>query len=262
MRNKLYSKLFLVILSTIFIISPCFAENWQDATIRGKEIFIDTDSVNSHNNSTYYNVKYYDNKSKVYVVATIQSKNNFAGVVSTCKFNDYAKNKNLANSLTDKEVSTINMHDIQLSSLLYNANEMAKRALYIKEHTISEPKISTSKGTGSGIGSGTGSKSATNSKYNKEPNFDYFMRKVQKNIKQNWHPPQGAESKRVVVLFTLNHDGHLISCQLLESSGNDTADREAIWAIQRTYFGNLPSGYKGSYIDISFTFDYNVIDKQ
>ncbi len=262
MRNKLYSKLFLVILSTIFIISPCFAENWQDATIRGKEIYIDTDSVNSRNDSLYYNVKYYDKNSKVNVVATIQSQKDQGRVVLTCKFSDYSKNKNLANPFIDKVPASIFYSDIQLSSLLYNANEMAKRALYIKEYTISEPKISTSKGTGSGMGSGTGSKSATNSKYNKEPNFDYFMRKVQKNIKQNWHPPQGAKSKRVVVLFTLNHDGHLISCQLLESSGNDTADREAIWAIQRTYFGNLPSGYKGSYIDISFTFDYNVIDKQ
>jgi len=240
MRNKLYSKLFLVILSTIFIIPPCFAENWQDATIRGKEIYIDTDSVNSRNDSLYYNVKYYDKNSKVNVVATIQSQKDRGRVVSTCKFSDYSKNKNLANTFIDKVPASIFYSDIQLSSLLYNANEIAKREIYIKNNTVSE----------------------TNSKYDKEPDFGYFMRKVQKNIKQNWHPPQGTESKRVVVLFTLNKNGHMISCQLSKSSGNDVADREAIWAIQRTYFGNLPSGFKGSYIDISFTFDYNVIDKQ
>lgn len=261
MQNTLYSKLFLTILSVILVTLPSFSETWEDATIRNKEIFIDTDSVNSHNDSTYYNVKYYDKNSKVYVVATIQSKDNFAGVVATCKYNDYAKNKSLANPLTDKVASSINMHDIQLSSRLYNANEMAKRALYIKENTIPETKVSTSNGTGNGMGSGTGSKSPVDSKYNKEPNFDYFMRKVQKNIKQNWHPPTGTESKRVVVLFTLDKNGHLISSQFSKSSGSDAADREALNAVKRTYFGNLPSSYKGSYIDISFTFDYNVIDK-
>lgn len=239
MQNTLYSKLFFTILSVILITLPSFAETWEDATIRNKEIYIDTDSVNSHNDSTYYNVKYYDKNSKVYVVATIQNRGNYAGVVSTCKFTDYLKNKNLANPLTNKGVLSIYMHDIQISSLLYNANEMAKRALYIKENPTPESKVSTS-----------------------NVKFDYYMRNVQKNIKRNWQPPQGTESKRIVVLFTLNKDGHLISSQLSKSSGSDVADMEAINAIKRTYFESLPYGYKGTYVDISFTFDYNVIDKK
>jgi TonB family protein len=93
----------------------------------------------------------------------------------------------------------------------------------------------------------------------KEPDFGPYMRDLQKRIKMNWDPPKGNESKRVVLLFKIAKDGRLLSCSVFKSSGLPGADKAAINAVQATApFRPLPPEFKGSSIDIQFTFDYNV----
>ncbi len=93
----------------------------------------------------------------------------------------------------------------------------------------------------------------------REPDFGPYMRELQRRIKMNWDPPKGNESKRVVLLFKIAKDGRLLSCSVYKSSGLPTCDKAAINAVQTTApFRPLPAEYKGSSIDIQFTFDYNV----
>ena len=93
----------------------------------------------------------------------------------------------------------------------------------------------------------------------KEPDFGPYMRELQRRIKMNWDPPKGDQSKRVVLLFKIAKDGGLLSCSVHKSSGLPNADKAAIQAVQLTApFKPLPPEFKGSNIDIQFTFDYNV----
>ncbi len=91
------------------------------------------------------------------------------------------------------------------------------------------------------------------------PDFGPYMRDLQRRIKMNWDPPKGNESKRVVLLFKIARDGRLLSCTVYKSSGLQAADRAAINAVHATApFRPLPANFKGSSVDIQFTFDYNV----
>lgn len=93
----------------------------------------------------------------------------------------------------------------------------------------------------------------------KEPDFGPYMRELQRRIKMNWEPPKGNESKRVVLLFSISRDGRLLTVKVYKSSGMPAADKAAISAVQLTApFKPLPPEYKGSSVDIQFTFDYNV----
>src|SRR5574344_614577 len=93
----------------------------------------------------------------------------------------------------------------------------------------------------------------------REPDFGPYMRDLQRRIKMNWDPPKGNESKRVVLLFKIARDGRLLSVRTFRSSGLPSADRAAINAVELTApFRPLPAHFKGNYIDIQFTFDYNV----
>lgn len=93
----------------------------------------------------------------------------------------------------------------------------------------------------------------------REPDFGPYMRELQRRIKMNWDPPKGNESKRVVLLFTISRDGRLLTVKVYKSSGMPAADKAAISAVQLTApFKPLPPEYKGSSVDIQFTFDYNV----
>lgn len=93
----------------------------------------------------------------------------------------------------------------------------------------------------------------------REPDFGPYMRELQRRIKMNWDPPKGNESKRVVLLFKIARDGRLLSVRVFKSSGIPNADRAALSAVELTApFKPLPADFRGSSIDIQFTFDYNV----
>ncbi len=93
----------------------------------------------------------------------------------------------------------------------------------------------------------------------REPDFGPYMRDLQRKIKMHWDPPKGNESKRVVLLFKIAKDGRLLSCRVYKSSGLQNADNAALNAVKLTApFKPLPADYRGSSIDIQFTFDYNV----
>jgi TonB family protein len=84
------------------------------------------------------------------------------------------------------------------------------------------------------------------------------MLELQRRIKQNWFPPKGFESKRVVVLFKIHRDGALSHLILDKPSGSSDADQAALKAVENAApFRHLPQGADED-ADIQFTFDYNV----
>ena len=94
----------------------------------------------------------------------------------------------------------------------------------------------------------------------KQPNWGPYMRDLEARIKRNWNPPKGDQSKRVVLLFKIGRDGRLLSIRTVKSSGQPLSDAAAKNAVELTApFKPLPPEFKGSSIDIEFTFDYNVL---
>ena len=137
------------------------------------------------------------------------------------------------------------------------------------------PSLSTYSGSGTGSARGTGGSKGTGGYSGagnpgggggrpgidaiKEPDFGPYMRELQRRIKTNWNPPKGNESRKVVLLFKIAKNGQLLSCRVFRSSGLPSADQAALNAVKMTApFKPLPADYKGTNIDIQFTFDYNV----
>ena len=116
-----------------------------------------------------------------------------------------------------------------------------------------------SKGTGGYAGNPGGGGGRPGIDAIKEPDFGPYMRELQRRIKYNWHPPKGNESRKVILLFKIAKNGQLLSCKVFRSSGLPAADQAALNAVKVTApFRPLPAEYKGTNIDIQFTFDYNV----
>lgn len=93
--------------------------------------------------------------------------------------------------------------------------------------------------------------------------FGPYMRSMQRKIKSNWNPPKGMESKRVVLLYSLNKKGEVIKVSVYNTSGNVDMDNAAIEALKNSApFGSLPPEFKGDHIDVQFSFDYNVWTKE
>lgn len=94
-----------------------------------------------------------------------------------------------------------------------------------------------------------------------EPNFTPYMKRLQRKIKNNWHPPKSNKSRRVVILFKIAKKGEMVKYKILQSSGDKNIDAAAIKALKKSApFAPLPRKFKGKSVDIQFTFDYNVFN--
>lgn len=90
--------------------------------------------------------------------------------------------------------------------------------------------------------------------------FTPFMRNLQVKIKSNWHPPKNDSSNTVEMLFRIAKDGSLISHEILKTSGIPEVDKAAVDAlILSSPFEPLPKSHNETYVDVQFTFDYNVL---
>lgn len=232
-KNLLISLFYI----SIFML-PVQAENWINADNNGQTILLDSDSIKYNNDSLYYNVRYYETKINEDLIVTIQSKNNNAGIVSTCKFSNYQKNKNLANTNTSKQAKS--MKALNSNSLLYNADILAKSLN--KDETTNNNDSDT--------------------ETINDIDFGPYLRDLQRRIKMNWDPPKWNNSTRVILIFKIAKDGRLLSCSVLKSSGVPGIDKAALEAVKATEpFKPLPAKFKGKSVNIEFSFDYNVFGK-
>ena len=86
-----------------------------------------------------------------------------------------------------------------------------------------------------------------------------YMRKVERRITRNWHPPLSDYSTKVVVNYIIHRDGELGKYSVVESSGNSRMDASAEEALKKAApFPSLPKDYDKDTLEVKFTFDYNV----
>jgi TonB family protein len=93
-------------------------------------------------------------------------------------------------------------------------------------------------------------------------NFGPYMSNLQRKIKRAWRPPTGTESNKIKVSFTVLSDGTLTNLKLVQASADQSANQAALQAVSAAApFDPLPPGSAPT-VDIDFTFDYNVFQKQ
>ena len=89
--------------------------------------------------------------------------------------------------------------------------------------------------------------------------FGPYMGELQRRIKSHWHPPKKNISDRIQVVFRVNADGAMSKLRLSTKSESDVANSAALKAVQDSApLAALPKGAP-DYVDIQFTFDYNVL---
>jgi protein TonB len=90
-----------------------------------------------------------------------------------------------------------------------------------------------------------------------------FFQRFRNNIYNVWNYPQQAaergEKGTCLLRITINRDGSVDEVKLLEKSGYDTLDREAVAAVYRgATYGALPAAFEGETLQIMAFFQYNL----
>ncbi len=243
-----YSKILSILICIITCNSAMafYSKNWVELPVTNKDIkqlFIDTESINEHNNSLYYAIQYYKNAGGG-TVAIVQSKGTKAGIVET--YTPYDYNEILAKEqsyppYTPKTATKFN--EITQNSLLYIPNE--KAMLYT--------------GFNGDLNLG-------------QADFTEYINKLQRKIKTTWLNSwdyvniKNVGTGNVVLTIKISKDGRLLKSDIKKSSGSEKFDKSAIEIIKSSQrqlsaysyaFEQLPNGFNGNSVDIQVILNRN-----
>jgi len=94
----------------------------------------------------------------------------------------------------------------------------------------------------------------------KDPDLTPYINELQRKIRWNWKPPVGEENKKVELFLRIAKDGKLVILNIKKTSLNPDIDNAATNAVKKAIpLSPLPSGFRKSYLDVVFTFDYNAV---
>ena len=106
---------------------------------------------------------------------------------------------------------------------------------------------------------GTGPVSVTTGDFGTR--FGWYVDGINRKVRTNWYSqevdPRTPRGTRVYLVFNIRKDGSPATSQVDKSSGSSTLDRSCLRAVQRVdTFGNLPAGYNGNTISVSYYCEY------
>ncbi len=97
-----------------------------------------------------------------------------------------------------------------------------------------------------------------------EVDFGPFMKRMQKQIRANWHPPKSKVIAlyRTVVSYNVLEDGSLEDIKIKQPSANPRYDQATLDALK--YMGKLEEVPKSCFkkIPVEYTFDYDVRNRR
>ena len=94
--------------------------------------------------------------------------------------------------------------------------------------------------------------------------FGPYMNQVVNRVRYNWYAniPEIArfgKKGKVVIIFTITHNGNIENARIVGNSGTEPLDRAAFASITLSNpFPRLPAGFDGDHLDLQFTFLYNI----
>ncbi len=93
--------------------------------------------------------------------------------------------------------------------------------------------------------------------------FGPYIQRVQKLLRQQWHPPKSLQNQLVKVGFAIACDGKILQPHILRTSGFAEMDHAALAALSNASpLPLLPETYQGRYVNVEFEFDFQVDSRQ
>ena len=216
-----------------------------------KYIYLDHDSIYKNNNNIFYVVRY-SNKIAEERIAYVKYNvaNNKIGIMKIKDFDpeQYATPTSWAEAYAF-------MSKVNDNSFFKNINNYVKDDKMVKQ-LVTTREIRTKNATANNA-------DLINKYFYKHPAMKEYVVKVQKDIRENWVLPVTNHGGVAKVLFKIDRDGNLVSCEIKESSGNSTNDERALKAVKNTEpFDKFPSTVDKDLKDVSIimSFDYYVLD--
>jgi protein TonB len=84
------------------------------------------------------------------------------------------------------------------------------------------------------------------------PYFDEIRRRV----KRNWQPSSPGDDRSTVVAFAIERNGQITGLRIVETSGKERVDRDALEAIQKSApFAPLPQSFNRDRLEVQFNFN-------
>jgi periplasmic protein TonB len=84
------------------------------------------------------------------------------------------------------------------------------------------------------------------------PYFD----KIRRRVKSNWQPLAPGAEKTTTLVFAIQRSGQITGLRILETSGSEQVDRDALEAVQNSApFDALPQSFQSDRLNIQFNFN-------
>lgn len=77
-------------------------------------------------------------------------------------------------------------------------------------------------------------------------NIKPYKQDLLQKLAKHWHPHKGYD--KMILSVTLNKEGKVVNTEVVESSGSERADHDALETINSIEFSALPDWYKGEHL--------------
>jgi len=109
-------------------------------------------------------------------------------------------------------------------------------------------------------GSKSGDKAKEPEAKQANPDYEPYLKDINRRVKRAWFPPKDHENDRLKVTFKIAKDGTMTDLRVLVTSGDALSDAAAKKAIENASpFAPLPMGASNP-LPIEFTFDYSTFN--
>lgn len=248
-------KKFAILFATLLLISPtAHCANWirLNLTNTEKYIYLDYDSIYKNGNNIFYVVRYKNSKTETERLAYVKY-NAQGDKIGVMKIQDFEEAK--YTSPKNGTESYAVMKKVNDDSFFKNINNFVKDDKMVQKLVATKQLREKS--------ADTNNADLINKYFEKNPHMKEYVKNTQRKIRENWKLPVTNNGGVAKVLFKIDRNGKLLSCDIKQSSGNKINDESALNAVKNTVpFDKFPENTdkKLNEISIIMSFDYYVFD--
>jgi protein TonB len=83
-----------------------------------------------------------------------------------------------------------------------------------------------------------------------------YFDEIRRRVKRNWQPVSPGQEQFTVLNFAIQRNGQITGLKVVQTSGNERVDRDALEAVQQSApFDALPQSFKRDRLEIQFSFN-------